>query len=549
LEGNLSQQTLAGVIRNLYVDRKSGILHLERDGIKKRIYFKKGSLIFANSDVNDDRIGEFLIRHGAIDRAAFEMAAKVAKETGTRFGKTIVEMGYMTAEDILARVTEQIEAIIYSLFMWDSGDWRVEPHEDPVDADIRLNLSTADIILEGIRRMSDLEAIRRGLGDAQGMLRHSENPLLLYQKISLTPSEGFVLSRVDGVSTVADISAISPLGEEETIRCVYGLVSAGVLEVVGGERAPAPQTAAEEERVDIPRPEAETLDRDAAGPAAAAQPAAPSGPTAEEQAIRDDIMARHASLSTATLYDLLGISMNTSSAELKKAYYAMAKKYHPDRHHSPFLHDVHGQLEELFLKVQKAYQKLSDPLARRRYDSSLRTEAPRGEVPSMGPPPGSQATTGAPPTPRVKEGPNPTEKMAEMQFREGRRHYTEMHYFDAIQCLREAVRLAPEKGHYHKLLAQALSKNPHWTKEAEEHFHKALESNQFDPECFVGLGEIYEAAGMTSRSQKMYAQALNYDPSNEFAREKIEGKKPKGAMEGIKDILRRKKEKEKEPEQ
>lgn len=533
MQGNLSQDTLAGVIRGLYLDRKSGILHLEREAIKKRIYFKKGSMIFANSDVNDDRIGEFLIRNNVIDRAAFEMAVKVAKDTGKRFGKTVVEMGHMKAEEMETQVTGQIEAIIYSLFLWEAGDWNLEPHEDPVDADIMLNLSTADIILEGIRRMNDLDAIRRGLGDTQAMLRHSDNPLLLYQKISLTPSEGFVLSRVDGVSTVSDIAAISPLGEEETLRCIYGLVSAGVLDVVGSGAQTAAATA-EEDKVDIPMPEAETLERD--GDKAAA-PAAPQGPTPEEQAIRDDIMARHASLATATLYDLLGLNQNASAAEIKKAYYKMAKKYHPDRHHSPHLYDVHGQLEELFVKTTKAYQKLSDPLARRRYDASLRTEAPRGEAvarESSGTPLGDAA---------MPEGPTHQEKMADMQFREGRRHFMEMHYFDAIQCLREAVRLAPHKGQYHKLLAQTLIKNPHWRKEAEEHFHEALKTSQFDAECFVGLGEIYEGEGMESRAMKMYQQALNYDPSNEFVQEKLDAHKPKGAMEGLKDMLRRKKNK------
>ena len=535
MQGDLSQDTLAGVIRGLYLDRKSGILHLEREGIKKRIYFKKGSLIFANSDVNDDRIGEFLIRNNAIDHAAFEMAVKVAKDTRKRFGKTIVEMGHMSAEEMETQVTGQIEAIIYSLFLWESGDWKLEPHEDPVDADIVLNLSTADIILEGIRRMTDFEAIHRGLADAQGMLRHSENPLLLYQKISLTPSEGFVLSRVDGVSTVADIAAISPLGEEETLRCVYGLVSAGVLDVVGSSAQPAAAPAAED-KVDIPAPEAETLERKEDKSVA---PPTPSGPTPEEQEIRDDIMARHASLETANLYDLLGLNLNAGGPEIKKAYYKMAKKYHPDRHHSPHLHDVHGQLEELFVKITKAYQKLSDPLARRRYDASLRTEAPPGGA-GVGAP-GTPLRDGG--TPSMPEGPTHQEKMAAMQFQEGRRHYVELHFFDAIQCLREAVRLAPHKGPYHKLLAQALIKNPHWRKEAEEHFHEALKTSQFDPECFVGLGEIYEGEGMTSRALKMYQQALNYDPSNEFAQEKLDAHKPKSAMEGLKGMLRRKKDK------
>jgi len=539
--GSLSQDTLPGVIRSLYLDRKSGILHLEREGIKKRIYFKKGSMIFANSDVNDDRIGEFLIRNDALDRDAFEMAVKVAKDTGKRFGKTVVEMGHMTAEEMQTQVTGQIEAIIYSLFLWEAGDWNVEPHEDPVDADIVLNLSTGDIILEGIRRMNDLDGIRRGLGDSQAMLRHSDNPLLLSQKISLTPSEGFVLSRVDGVSTVSDIAAISPLGDEETLRCIYGLVSAGVLDVVGSGTQTAEATAAGD-KVDIPMPEAETLERDRDK---AAAPPAPSGPTPEEQAIRDDIMARHASLATATLYDLLGLRQNAGASEIKKAYYKMAKKYHPDRHHSPYLYDVHGQLEELFVKTTKAYQKLSDPLARRRYDASLRTEAPRGEGVargSLGTPLGDAAAPSNP------DGPTPQEKMADMQFQEGRRHFMEMHYFDAIQCLREAVRLASHKGQYHKLLAQALIKNPHWRKEAEEHFHEALKTNQFDAECFAGLGEIYEGEGMKSRAIKMFQQALNYDPSNEFAQEKLDAHKPQGALKGLKGMLRRKKDKEEKEE-
>ena len=143
----------------------------------------------------------------------------------------------------------------------------------------------------------------------------------------------------------------------------------------------------------------------------------------------------------------------------------------------------------------------------------------------------------------MPEGPTPQEKMAAMQFQEGRRHFMEMHYFDAIQCLRESVRLAPHKGQYHKLLAQALLKNPHWRKEAEEHFHEALKTNQFDAECFAGLGEIYDGEGMKSRAIKMFQQALNYDPSNEFAQEKLDAHKPQGTMQGLKGMLRRKKDK------
>jgi tetratricopeptide (TPR) repeat protein len=214
----------------------------------------------------------------------------------------------------------------------------------------------------------------------------------------------------------------------------------------------------------------------------------------------------------------------------------MAKKYHPDRHHSPHLRDVHGLLEELFVKITNAYQALSNKIERRRYDSSLRTESPRGEASS-----GSAPTTKEPE--KKKAGRTPTEKTAEIRYREGKRYYNEMAYFDAIQCLREAVRLNPHKAAYRKLLANSLAKNPHWLKEAEEHLQKVIEMDQFDVESFVSLGEIYEKSGMGTRAIKMFQKALDFDPNNETAREKLHGKK-KGAIEGIKTFFSKKDEKE-----
>ena len=528
--GNLSEETLAGVVRNLYLSRYSGILHLSREDIKKRIYFKKGSMIFANSDIDNDRLGEFLIRNKKITRDDFENASKVMKEKGIRFGKAVVELGVMTAEEMEIWVVKQIEAIIYTLFAWDSGTHRFEHHQAPVDEDIILNLSTADIILEGTRRTNDFEAILRALGDPRRVLRHSENPLLLYQKISLNPQEGFVLSRVDGASTVTDIAALSPLDEEETLRCIYGLVSSGVLELEG-KGAPAPRIKPEKAKVEIPKPEAAPLEPETKPKAER------EGPTPEEQAIKDDILAKHASLETANLFELLGINVTASDPEVKRAYYAMAKKYHPDRHHSLHLRDVHGLLEELFVKITNAYQTLSNKIERSRYCSSLPTESPPDEAKS-----GSAPTT-TKESEKKKSGPTPSEKTAEIRYREGKRYFTEMAYFDAIQCLREAVRLNPNKTAYRKLLANSLAKNPHWLKEAEEHLQKVVEMDQFDVESYVSLGEIYEKSGMVTRAVKMFQIALDFDPNNETAREKLQGKK-KGSIEGIKTLFGKKDEKE-----
>ena len=60
------------------------------------------------------------------------------------------------------------------------------------------------------------------------------------------------------------------------------------------------------------------------------------------------------------LYSVLGVDKNADSKEVKKAYFDLAKKHHPDKG---------GDAEE-FKKIQKAYDILSDPEKRSFYDQT-----------------------------------------------------------------------------------------------------------------------------------------------------------------------------------
>ena len=63
-------------------------------------------------------------------------------------------------------------------------------------------------------------------------------------------------------------------------------------------------------------------------------------------------------------YEILGISTNASQADIKKAYQRLAMKYHPDRNKAK-------NASEKFKEIQKAFQTLSDPNERSKYDRKL----------------------------------------------------------------------------------------------------------------------------------------------------------------------------------
>ena len=61
-------------------------------------------------------------------------------------------------------------------------------------------------------------------------------------------------------------------------------------------------------------------------------------------------------------YEILGVSKGATADELKKAYRKLALKYHPDKNPGD------KQAEEKFKEAAEAYDVLSDPDKRARYD-------------------------------------------------------------------------------------------------------------------------------------------------------------------------------------
>ncbi|HMQ10076.1 MAG TPA: DnaJ domain-containing protein [Oligoflexia bacterium] len=64
-----------------------------------------------------------------------------------------------------------------------------------------------------------------------------------------------------------------------------------------------------------------------------------------------------------SFYDILGVSKNASAQEIKKAYRALAKKYHPD------VNQGDKAAEDKFKQITEAYAVLSDQKKRQQYDT------------------------------------------------------------------------------------------------------------------------------------------------------------------------------------
>lgn len=68
-------------------------------------------------------------------------------------------------------------------------------------------------------------------------------------------------------------------------------------------------------------------------------------------------------------YEVLGVGLTASQTEIKKAYYQLAKKYHPDNYQG---HPLKHLAEEKMAEINLAYETLTDPEKLARYQEELR---------------------------------------------------------------------------------------------------------------------------------------------------------------------------------
>jgi len=100
--------------------------------------------------------------------------------------------------------------------------------------------------------------------------------------------------------------------------------------------------------------------------------AQPSGETANQVSFRQQVEQLVALSQKGTFYELLGVNAESPVGEIKKNYYALAKKFHPDHHMDEA--DLIGPLQALMRVITEAYYKLRDERNRSAYDKALVTK-------------------------------------------------------------------------------------------------------------------------------------------------------------------------------
>ncbi len=226
-QGSLSEEDFPRLVQTLYDRNWTGILTLTRAEVGKSVVVQEGRMVFASSSSRDERLGEVMLRRGRITLRQFVEGGK-ALAPGKRLGTVLVEQGAISPRDLVRSVVEHTQEIIYDAFLWTEGQYRLEEGGESKEA-IKLNISTPDLILEGIRRIDSWSRIDRAVGGVGATYKRMPEYEQKLKNATVAPEKLAILTDLNEPRSVEEICEASTLPDFEVCRTIWAYRVIGVV--------------------------------------------------------------------------------------------------------------------------------------------------------------------------------------------------------------------------------------------------------------------------------------------------------------------------------
>ncbi len=482
VRGFCSPPALAELIRDLYLDEKTGTLVLSRSGVAKKVILDRGMVLAASSSLPDETLAFVLTQRGWMRP---EEAETLKGLDDRQVGEIAASRGLLTRVTLQQANRDLAQRILTGLFRWEEIQYRFE--EGPVSAGLLESdvVGSFETIIRALRSMVGFEPIREALLRQDRALRVSDQVYLPVDRLTLAPMEGFLLSRVDGQAKVRDVLAqMPPADEEAASRFLFGLLILGLVNFVPAISA-GPLSCG-----DLVRGEEEKKKR--------------------EDRESAEVLDFYRIIRDGTPQAILGITESATQDQVKTAYLERKERYQPARFMKKVQQELKEELQIIEARLLEAFLKMrSEKLGAARAAGagteklvsldleslSLRKELTKTEKQSME---------------------EERSRMAEQFFGKARDYFKMGDYFNCIRYCEFATSYSDRNAAVFGLLGQALMRNPdyRWQKKAENAFLRAAELEPFNPGHCVALGHFYKSHGLFAKAKKEYEKTLELAPTH-----------------------------------
>ncbi len=231
LQGRIERFTLPEILQLIASSRKSGTLGIQRDDSIVMVYFRDGNVVYGYGPRQTFHLGQLLKERGVITDKQLQEAVNVQakSENSKRLGEIMIGRNYIDRADLTQVVTRQVEELLYSLLSWQTGSFKFYDNQFPTEEEITVDLSVENVILEGLRRVDEMNMVRETLPDLEAVYTISASQAGRTRNVSLKAEEWNVMALVDGRRNLNEICKLGSLKRDETLKLLAHLKLAGII--------------------------------------------------------------------------------------------------------------------------------------------------------------------------------------------------------------------------------------------------------------------------------------------------------------------------------
>jgi tetratricopeptide (TPR) repeat protein len=480
-------------LRDIYFNNRKGLYAFRKGEIIKYLFFLEGDLIFAKSNQKEELIGNILFRLGKLHDEAFSHIDKFIEPMET-IGSVLIKNGFICEDDLINGLTYQMREIVLNLFSEFDGEMGFQEREIPKERVYETRINIPILIEDGIRRMKYHPKLKEFLQD-KALFQNNKD---FYFR--LTEDEKEIHANIENGIISNDLLLSLRARKEIFWKSIYLFYCLDIIDLKETEISKKKiETKKEADAAKVK--EQNTVKEEEAEPAKKVVP----GPDVTK------VLELYDKLESMSYYEILGVSQESAVVEIKKAYFQLARKYHPDLFSGMIDNDSKKKVSGVFDFLTKSYRTLSDESARKEYNDKLE-EGPKDDFKE-----------------KIKRG--------EIRFRQAKTLYDQARYEEARIFLEEAVRLDTTKAKYFLLLGMVESKLPDLLRQSEHHLLQASEIEPWNTDILLALGLLYKQVGMPVKAAKQFRKILGYDPDHKVARRELNMADDHGKKKGLKDYL------------
>lgn len=163
LEGMLCHYRLSDIVVGIQRARRTGVLNIETEHWHKKLFFKDGALVFSTSDREQEQVTAMLLAADTISQRQYQNSLSLAQETGKSQGAVLVEMRYITPQQLIQAVHKSVESIIMNICAVEDAKFIFREEALPRGDIVMLKLDVHDLLYRGSRNAECIDAFKKDI--------------------------------------------------------------------------------------------------------------------------------------------------------------------------------------------------------------------------------------------------------------------------------------------------------------------------------------------------------------------------------------------------